>query len=293
MLKERFDVTASSLGSYFGVGFNSPEQQLAYDLGLEENVVDEASQDRMDLGIYLEDSVLNYFENKLKISITDRNDNLLYAFDKRLKCKVDGLSVYNGEPVVIECKVSNSQSKKFTEDKGYYLQVQAYMEATGYNKAILLGLYQGKPTYRVIERDDKVIELIKEVVDFLYACFNGLSDPSEFPYDVTALYNEQPVIEDVEFTNDDAGLMSELNELRISSKEHNERINELEGYFKSKFENVKYETNDYVAVISTAKRAGGLDIDLVKEDYPDLDESKYKKPDSQYTTLRITKKKPK
>ena len=72
-MKERFDVIASSLSSYFGVGFNTVQEQLDYDLGKEERVVDEEAQDRMDLGIALEDGCLNYFEKKMGIKIDERN----------------------------------------------------------------------------------------------------------------------------------------------------------------------------------------------------------------------------
>ena len=66
-IKERFDVIASSLSSYFGFGFNTVQEQLEYDLGLAENIVDDEAQDRMNLGIAMEDGCLNYFEQKMGI----------------------------------------------------------------------------------------------------------------------------------------------------------------------------------------------------------------------------------
>ena len=63
-MKERYDVIASSLSSYFGVGFNTVQEQLDYDLGKEEKVFDDEAQDRLNLGIALEDGCLNYFETK-------------------------------------------------------------------------------------------------------------------------------------------------------------------------------------------------------------------------------------
>lgn len=291
MIKERYDVIASSLGSYFGVGFNTPEQQLNYDLGLDEAEFTDEAQDRMDLGTILENSVLDYFEKKLMITITDRNSEIIWAFDKKLKGKVDGMTMLDGVETGVECKVSNSQNKKFTEDKGYYLQCQAYMEAKNVDQWLLLGLQNGKPIYKLIKRDAHVISLIKIVVEFLYDVFGGLADPKDFPYHVTQEYNTQPVLEEIKIDDDDILLLEELKELKAASKQHDARIDELETYFKETFKNVKVEGKDFVATISTSKRAGGFDIDKLKEDYPLLDESKYKKPDSEFTQIRFSKRK--
>ena len=59
-VKERFDVIASSLGSYFGVGFNTVQEQLDIDLGKTEKIFDEDAQDRMDLGNAMEDGCMNF-----------------------------------------------------------------------------------------------------------------------------------------------------------------------------------------------------------------------------------------
>ena len=72
-MNSRYNVIASSLSSYFGVGFNTIQEQLDYDLGNEERVVDEEAQDRMDLGNAMEDGCLNYFEKKMGILIDERN----------------------------------------------------------------------------------------------------------------------------------------------------------------------------------------------------------------------------
>ena len=71
-IKERYDVIASSL-SYFGVGFNTVQEQLDIDLGKIEKVFDEEAQDRMDLGNAMEDGCINYFETKMGIKIDERN----------------------------------------------------------------------------------------------------------------------------------------------------------------------------------------------------------------------------
>lgn len=290
MVKERFDVIASSLGSYFGVGFNTPEQQMSYDLGLDEAVFSKDQKDRMDLGIALEDPVLNYFEDLLDIKITERNDAIRWAFDNKLKCKVDGMTVYDGVPTGVECKVSAAE-KKFTEDKGYYLQCQAYMAATGLDQWLLLGLWQGKPVHKLIKRDDRVIGLIETIVDFLFDVFNGLADPADYPYAVIREYNGAPEIVEVEFEEDDASLVEELYALKQKMKDDEVRVSAIETYLKGQFKNVKYEGSTFTATISVSKRAGGIDIDKIKQDFPTLNEDLYKKPDTEFTQIRFAKKK--
>lgn len=292
MIKERFDVIASSMGSYFGVGFNTPEQQLAYDLGYDENLFTEEAEDRMSLGTELEDGVLNYFEKKLGIIITDRNEQMIYAFDGKLKGKVDGLTLINDEPCGVECKVSNAQSK-FTSNKGYYLQCQCYMAATGYKRWLLCGLYNGKPIFEWIERDDRVIGLIEQVVDFLYDVFIGVADEKDFPYHVTSQFNETPELAPVEFDADDVALIEELYEKKQQVKDIAGRIDELEKYFKTNFENVKYEGSTFTATITKSKSADTFDLSAYKIDHPDFDDKPYKKPGTEYTRINYSKKKPK
>lgn len=294
MIKTRFEVAASSLGSYFGVGFNEPLDQLAYDLGLEENIIDEESQDRMNLGIYLEDAVLNYFENKLQIKITERNTEVVYAFDGKLKCKVDGMTVYNGLITGVECKISNSQ-KKFYNDKGYYLQAQAYMKAKGCDQWLMLGLLNGKPVYRVILRDEEAISMIEEMVDYLYACYNGIMTPKEFPFELINRYSPIKKLANAEPTAEDAQLISKLYNLKESVKAIEKESSEIEDYLKHKFVDTEIEFDNGVKFsVKTQTRAGSIDIDLLMPYLPkDLDLNQFKSEDSVYPVIRFSKPKKK
>ena len=85
-MKERFDIIASSLSSYFGVGFNTVDEQLDIDLGLTEKVFDDEAQERLDLGNCMEDGCLNFFEKKLGIIIDERNNEYKYAVNSLLQC---------------------------------------------------------------------------------------------------------------------------------------------------------------------------------------------------------------
>ena len=109
----RFNVIASSLSSYFGVGFQTIDEQLDIDMGIAEKEFDEDAQDRMDLGNAMEDGCLNYFEKKLNISIDERNSEYKYACNGLLKCKRDGRTFLDGVETGVENKYSNSKSGSF------------------------------------------------------------------------------------------------------------------------------------------------------------------------------------
>ena len=108
MIKERYDIIASSLSSYFGVGFNTIEEQLDIDLGIIAKEVDEDAQRRMDLGNAMEDGCLNYFEKALNIVIDERNTEYKYAVNGLLKCKRDGRTFIDGIETGVENKYSTS-----------------------------------------------------------------------------------------------------------------------------------------------------------------------------------------
>jgi len=299
-MKERFELAASSLGAYFGVGFNTPEEQFDYDLGLKENVFDEDSLDRMELGKILEDAALNYAEYKLKIVITNRNVEVVTGFDGKVRMKIDGECIFNGEPTIVENKVSNSASKRFTEDLGYYLQCQAYMEQSGYKQTLLLGLYQGKFIWKLIHRDEPTIAVMRQVVDFVWGVLNGLEDRNDFPYDLTDKWAERTPLEpvaDEELTDDDRDFIEELAGIKSDPmrKAMDDREKEITDYLKKRFKNQKVEGDGYTCSISTVERAGDLDKDALK-DYlaihlPGVDLEQFKKPASSYNKVDIRFKK--
>jgi len=295
MKQERFTLTASSLGSYFGVGFNSPTEQIRFDLGIDEQEFTEDAQDRMDWGTFLEEGALNYFENKLQISIGERNEKVRYAFDERIRCKTDGMAIIDGEMTVVECKISNAQ-EPFTQSKGYAIQVQAYMQATGATQALLCGMWKGKPIYTTIRRDDELIGLMEQMVDFVFACLNGIEDYKNFPYDLIELYNSKynaqgVVIKEAEFSTEAEEKAYELFELKQEIKELEAREKDLSEWFKERYENVKFSGIGFSMSISEVFRKGGLDEALLTLDNPDLNLDMYRKPGTTYVnaTFRKTK----
>lgn len=288
MKKIRNYVTPSSLGSYFGVGFNSPEEQIEIDLGNEEPYFDEAAKARMLLGNVLEDSALDFFEQSLGIIIGERNNKLINFYDNKMMGKIDGMTNFNGIETVVENKISNAKSYKFTENLGYIFQVQSYMLATNTEQAILCGLYQGQPIYKVVDRDEEMIADIKTMVDFVYDMLMGFESWDNFPYHLTEKYSGKTALAPIENIDDEEKtLLQELVELKAEKSSIDKEIKAIETRLKEKYETGKYEDEEVSFTISESRRRGSFDIDRLSIDYPAIDYSSYYKPDTTFKTLRI------
>lgn len=292
-MNNRYNVIASSLSSYFGVGFNTPQEQLDYDLGKEERIIDDESQDRMNLGIALEDGCLNYFEKKMGILIDERNSEYKYAFDEQLKCKRDGRTFIDGVETGVENKYSNSSSECFTDSMGYVIQCQAYMAAWGLDQWLLCGMWQGKPVCILIKRDEEIIKDIEIIVNAVVEIMMGLRDIDEYPWDIVEKYSKQKQLK--ELTDDDMEqydkeLLNSLGKLKAQKKVIDNKIKELEDYAKSHYEDCKWEDNDFKYTISTSSGKSTFDKATFSIENPTIDISKYYREGSAFRTIRCTAK---
>lgn len=291
MKKIRNYITPSSLGSYFGVGFLSPEEQIEIDLGNKEQYFDEEAQARLMLGRNLEDATLNYFEEAFGIVITDRNDELINFYDNKMKGKVDGITIFNDVKTVVENKISNARSYKFTENLGYHFQVQSYMMATNTDQALLCGLYQGKPIYKVIPRDEEMITDIKTMVDFVYDMLMGFETWENFPYNLVEKYSGKTILEDIKnISEGEIDTISELAELKEERSSLDKEIRAIESQLKEKWNTGKYENDNIKLTISEVRKRGSIDIDRLSIDHPEINYSNYIKDDIVYKTIKVNKK---
>ena len=294
-MKSRDYVNSSALGSYFGVGFNSPNEQIEIDLGHVEPEFDEAAQDRMALGRHLEDSALNYFQDKLNIEIEDRNQELITGLDGRLMGRVDGMTTFNGERTVVEMKISNSQSGAFTENLGYILQCQAYMLMTDSQQALLCGLYQGKPIMKLIKRDEQIIEDITRMVEFIHNVLIGIDTFDNYPVDILERYSKTQILEDIDNLSpkDEEDIMS-LAVLKDKKKVLESQISAIEDRLKTVYESGKYENSLISFSISNNERKGGIDeMNLsiwLSALGIDFDLEQFRKPSSRYKVLKVKSK---
>lgn len=292
--KLRYYVTPSNLASYFGCGFNSPEEQFSIDTGETAATFDDDSIARMSLGNHLEDAVIEYFQNDVfQTPITDRNTELKTGYDGKVKYKIDGMMEYKGEKVIFENKISNSQSYKFTENLGYEIQVQTYMLCEGLNGAILAGLYQGKPIWRFIERNEEMIEDIKVMIDFLIDSLSGVVDfYADFPVDLLEKYGKTKIYEPIDnlsaITIEYLHKLAELNEKK---KEIDKEIRDLKKLHENDFEISEGVYEDDVVSLRVSKwyKKGGFDLDKFKNENPYIDISPYFEEDKEMsrTVLKL------
>ena len=293
-MKERFDIIASSLSSYFGVGFNTVEDQLEIDLGLKEKEVDEDQQDRMDLGNAMEEGCLNYFEKKLNIAIDERNSEYKYAVNGLLKCKRDGRTFIDGVETGVENKYSNSKSKCFTDDFGYELQCQAYMMAWGLDQWLLCGMWQGQPKMKLIKKNEELQKDIEEVVTKVASILMGLNTIEDYPWEIINKYSRVNALKSLDsddIEEYDKELLHRLGELKEEIKIKETECKELEEYAKSHYAECRYQDEDYKYVISTGTRKGDIDKDKLSIEHPEIDIESYRKPSTTYSQIRVTSRK--
>lgn len=290
--ESRYYVRPSSLASYFGVGWNSPEDQLAYDSNKEEQVFGEDAEDRMNLGKYLEDASLDYFANKLGIEIKERNAELTDIYEGAIKAKFDGIAEMDGKTVLIENKISNAKSGPFTENPAYLFQVQAYLIDERFDKALLCGLYNGKPIYKWIERDEEVIADIKEMTDWVVNALMGLETFETFPEHLYEKYAKSPIPKVLTVDDRTAEYFYKLGLLNASKSDIEKQIKDL----KKEYEDVTIEgagvyENDFVKVkVSAYERKGSIDYLTMGLDHPEIDFSKYREDPTLVQTVRVTLK---
>ena len=293
MLNSRYNVIASSLSSYMGVGFNTPQEQLDFDLGNEERIVDDEAQDRMNLGIALEDGCLNYFEKKMGISIDERNSEYKFAFNEQLKCKRDGRTFIDGVETGVENKYSNSASECFTDSLGYEIQCQAYMAAWGLDQWLLCGMWQGKPVCRIIKRNEELIKDIETIVNSVVEIMMGLRDIEDYPWDIVEKYSKQKqlkVLTDDDMEDYDKQLLNSIGKLKAQKKVIEDKLKELEDYAKTHYEDCKWEDDDYKYTISTTSGKSTFDKATFSIENPTLNINKYYREGASFRTIRCTAK---
>lgn len=293
-MKERFDIIASSLSSYFGVGFNTIEEQLDIDRGLTEKEVDEDAQDRMDLGNAMEEGCLNYFEKKLNIVIDERNSEYKYAVNGLLKCKRDGRTFIDGVETGVENKYSNSKTKCFTDDFGYELQCQAYMMAWGLDQWLLCGMWQGQPKMKLIKKNEELQKDIEDLVTKISSILMGLSTVEDYPWEIVDKYAKVSALKSLDsddIEEYDKELLHRIGELKDEIKVRETECKELEDYAKTHYADSRYQDEDYKYVISTGTRKGDIDKDKLSIEHPEIDIESYRKPSTSYAQIRVTSRK--
>lgn len=288
-MAQRFTLTASSLGNYFGVGFISPMEQLEIDLGNKERKFFKNQEDSMSLGNFMENAMLDYFEHKLGIEITERNERVYEVIDGLLRCKIDGRTEYDGIPTTVEEKFTTG-ADSFVNDLGYYLQCQAYM-IEGDEQTLLLGAHNGRPDMKLIKKDESVGNDIKEMVYAVSAILSGFSGKDTFPYHLVEKWSGVGILPDLTEDMIDINDVKRYTELSASIKDMETERDEIAERLKNSCDKGQINTSYGKITISYGSRKGSLDEQLLRMTLPHIDFEAMRKPSSQYKTIRITKAK--
>lgn len=288
---KRTYVRPSSLGSYFGVGFNDPFTQLQIDMGDIEETFDEDAEDRMSVGRHFEDPSLNYFEDKLKIIISNRNDKVYEFYDGKMRGKIDGMTWLNGEETVVENKVSQSDYENFVDKKAYHFQVQCYMLATNTHQALLCGFQRGKPLYRLIYRDNDMIKDIKEMVDFVTGVMAGTRQWSEYPNHLYEKYTSKKALPNItDIDNSIKAKFVRLNDLRQQKNALEDQIKELSDELIPSFESGVYDDGQVRIIVSESEGRVSYDMNTLMLEHPEIPWMDYSRKSPNYKQIRVTKR---
>jgi predicted phage-related endonuclease len=163
--------------------------------------------------------------------------------------------------------------------------------ATNTEQALLCGLYQGTPTYKIIPRSEEMITDIKIMVDFLYDMLMGFESWENFPYYLVEKYSGTTTLEDIkDISEDEIELLAELADLKEDKSNLEKEIKVLEEKVKDRWNSGKYENDRIKVTISEVRKRGALDLDRLSIEHPEIDYSTYLKDDITYRTLKVSKK---
>jgi hypothetical protein len=228
------------------------------------------------------------------ILIDERNSEYKYACDGKLKCKRDGRTFLDGIETGVENKYSNSSSECFTDSIGYVIQCQAYMMAWNLDQWILCGMWQGKPSYKLIKKDVEIQNDIETIVDAVVEIMMGLREVDDYPWDIVEKYSKQKqlkVLTDDDLEDYDKQLLNSVGKLKAQKKAIEDKLKELEDYAKTHYEDSKWEDSDFKYTISTSAGRATFDKATFSIENPTIDIMKYYKEGTPFRTIRCTAKK--
>lgn len=289
-MSARNSVTASTLGSYFGVGYNKPLEQLGYDKGEDEIHFMEAQEQAMEVSSLVEEGILDIVEARNNCIITQRNTETLTAMDGKLRVRKDGFTSINGENYVVEVKHVASGGN-LINNKGYHFQVMAQIIAERekgikVDKGILAGLYKGKYYQIILELTPELEQDIHIMINTVVAILQGDLPETMFPANITDKYSPLQV-ESEEFKESDIDIVNNLIDIKENIKELKEQEKNATDYLKERYESLDYTTAEGSNItVSNQIRKGKVDLEAIVTDHPEVDIEKYRKEPSSYKVIR-------
>lgn len=292
-------IGGSDVGTILGLN----PYKSAYTLWLEKTgqieTEDISDKEAVWWGNYDEQGVAERFCEKTGKRVRRTNQTWSIAEYPFFACHFDRLIV--GEYAGLECKTTSSWNR--TEfDKGdipgsHYAQCQTYMLTYGADYWYYACKRDNTDFFiQRVDRDDDFIEniMIPACVKFM-DCVNNMHAP-----DIDGSYSTKESIGKVypaasatdttiqlPETIDDYILR--LNEIKATKSQLDEQQAELENKIKLELgENSVGYTNDWRVSWKPINKTGGVDTKALKSKYPDI-YTEFKKPDTSYRMLKITK----
>ena len=147
---------------------------------------------------------------------------------------------------------------------GYLIQCQAYMLGKNASQCLLCGQYQGRPIYKLIQRDEAIIKDIKEMTDFIVSVLMGLDDFSNYPMHILEKYSTTKILPEISTMSDD-----DLHNIRLLStykeqvKTLEKKIKDIEEPLKNKYSEGVFDNGGppiRIYHLQQKKEKGGYDI---------------------------------
>lgn len=174
-------VGGSDVGVICGINkYKSPLQLWMEKTGqLEPEEAGEASQ----WGTVMEPIIRNEFANRTGFRVDTVSSILRHPEHKFMLANVDGIVICDdGRKCIFEAKTASAyKAEQWEDDKipeEYMLQIQHYMAVTGFDSTYVAALIGGnKFIYKLIERDDELIDMIIQLESYFWDCVENNVPP--------------------------------------------------------------------------------------------------------------------
>ncbi len=252
--------------------------------------------ERMYWGKVLEDVVAKEFSKQTGFKVQRRNAILQHPEHQFMIANLDRVFIKDGKVSgILECKTANEYSKDQWEgDKipnHYYLQVQHYLEVTGFDEAYIAVLIGGnKFIYKKIQRDQDIINYLikiesdfwKMVQDKTPPAMDGSADADNI---LSYLYPESEPEKEIRLDSMEDKL-EELDRLKADIAELDRQKKEIEQTIKNEMEDAE------VAIVGERKItwrtviSNRIDSKKLKKERPEVYEEFVKESVSRRFTIK-------
>lgn len=252
--------------------------------------------ERMYWGKVLEDVVAKEFSKQTGFKVQRRNAILQHPEHQFMIANLDRVFIKDGKVSgILECKTTNEYSKDQWEDdkipNHYYLQVQHYLEVTGFDEAYIAVLIGGnKFIYKKIQRDQDIINYLikiesdfwKMVQDKTPPAMDGSADADNI---LSYLYPESEPEKEIRLDSMEDKL-EELDRLKADIAELDRQKKEIEQTIKNEMEDAE------VAIVGERKItwrtviSNRIDSKKLKKERPEVYEEFVKESVSRRFTIK-------